>query len=119
MFKNPPSKAINPNTWVKAHDVDYDSWPDFIKPWLFKADRLSQTLKATSQDFKVELLQQGISTIDETEAELLNLSNQALAWTREIYLQSKQQSVVYAKVVAPDETYQHLSLNNIGSTLSC
>ena len=94
------------------------------RDWLKSPGSLTARLVATCDDFRVEVLFQGLTHLDADEARLFGLPDSRLAWVREVCLLCDDQSCIFARSVLPclprrgvDRLFHGLGSRSLGSML--
>lgn len=90
--------------------------------WLLHQGRLSDALQACCTDLTVQIISQQFEPILSSEQQVLNISEPC--WVRQIYICGDNIPWVFARVVAPLETYRQykqefdeLGTNLLGATI--
>ncbi len=85
-----------------TNEIDF---PEQLIPWLFHEDSLTQKLKLSTGDASIQVLSQGLKRADWWDKQVLGFQEQR-KFSREIIMSSHKTCCWYARMIAPESTYQ-------------
>lgn len=110
------------NTWQPCDFSLLKKLSPNLAAWLIKPERLTEQLKKTVKNYKLQLIRECLREATTEESQLLNTQGQV--WVREISHQSDEAELIQASVVVSANTYyqfqptfDNLKNNSIGNAL--
>ena len=89
------------STWYSANDDVIQQLPYHVAEWVAEFGSLTQKLSHYVSEVKLNLLKEGTELPAETEARLLDLSQQELSRIREVTLLGPNRPWIYARTIVP------------------
>lgn len=108
MIKSSVTQTQHKTTWTHNPKNLAQSPDSNTLDWLTKPYVLSHALRKSSPDLSLELMSQESDIVFPDEASRLNLSPKKQTLVRKIFLQSGQNSYVFARTIIPPQTYATL-----------
>ena len=109
------------SSWISRENLDCirNNINENIYNWLVLSNNLTESIKKTGADFKLNLLSQSVGKPYSDEALVFNKSNvdASTALVRRVFLEGNNRPMIFARVIVPESTYLNYrsEFTNLGS----